>query len=126
MNVLLTGTVVNGNKIGRRIGFPTANIPVGPETQLRNGVYTARVTLEGKRYGAVVNVGYKPTLGKGQSRMLEAHIFDFSGDIYGKTIEVELIRFLREEIRFASVEELRVQIEKDKQQALGLLRAEQR
>ncbi len=118
MNMFFKGKVINGNKIGRRIGFPTANIVVGNNLDLRNGVYQAIVTLEGKKFDAVVNIGVKPTIGSGENRVLEAHLLNFSGDIYGKEIEVELGDFIREEHRFSSIAELRKQIEKDKNEII--------
>lgn len=118
MSMFFKGKVVNGNKIGRRIGFPTANIVVGNDVNLRNGVYQAVVALDGQKFDAVVNIGVKPTIGSGENRVLEAHLLGFSGDIYGKEIEVELGDFIREEHRFSSIAELRDQIEKDKNEII--------
>ena len=117
MGTTVTGIVINGNKIGRRIGFPTANIAVGPQGPDRNGVYTARVTAAGKTFRAVVNVGYKPTIAGPRERTLEAYLFDCDGDLYGQEIRVELLEFLRPERKFGSLDELRAQIEADKRQA---------
>lgn len=114
MNRIFKGTVINGNKIGRRMGFPTANILIDSNLPVKNGVYKAWVVTDGAKYNSMVNIGVKPTVGSGEKRVLEAHLFDFSGDLYGKEIEVELGEFIRDERRFDSIEELRKQIEKDK------------
>ena len=116
MGEIFRGTVVNGNKIGRRIGFPTANIVIDGGAALENGVYKATVAVGGERYGAIVNVGVKPTVGSGEKRIMEAHILGFDEDIYGQEIEVELGDFVREERKFNSMEELRAQIAKDKEE----------
>ncbi len=103
-------------------GFPTANIPLKEDDPVRNGVYAARVRIDGTEHEAVVNVGHRPTVGNGPDRVLEAHLLDFEGDLYGQTIEVELLEFLREERRFGSTEELSRQIEADKKRARERLR----
>ncbi|MFQ8827313.1 MAG: riboflavin kinase [Alistipes sp.] len=89
---------------------------------VRNGVYAARVRIDGSEHEAVVNIGHRPTVGNGPDRVLEAHLLDFEGDLYGQTIEVELLEFLREERRFGSTEELSRQIEADKKRARERLR----
>lgn len=106
MNPLVKGKVAGGNRLGRTLGFPTANIPLKEDDPVRNGVYAARVRIDGTEHEAVVNVGHRPTVGNGPDRVLEAHLLDFEGDLYGQTIEVELLEFLREEQRFGSTEEL--------------------
>lgn len=118
MESVFTGIVTDGNKLGRTIGFPTANIAISEGTAVTDGVYAAIVRVGGKSYGALVNIGRKPTVGSGNSRMLEAHLLDFSGDIYGQAISVRLVKFIRPERKFASVEELRRQINKDKEEIL--------
>ena len=118
----LTGEVVAGKKLGHLLGFPTANIPLKEDDPVRNGVYAARVRIDGTEHEAVVNVGHRPTVGNGPDRVLEAHLLDFEGDLYGQTIEVELLEFLREEQRFGSTEELSRQIEADKKRARERLR----
>ncbi len=110
----IKGTVVEGNRIGRRIGFPTANIDVAPDTGIENGVYAALATLSGKTYGAMANLGCRPSVGRTGARNLEVHLLNFDGDIYGRTIEVRLLRKIRDERAFASLEELAKQIAKDK------------
>jgi riboflavin kinase/FMN adenylyltransferase len=110
----LSGQVVHGMARGRKIGFPTANIdPDQPFIVPRNGVYAIRLHLDGKRYAGVMNIGIKPTFEGEAVRTLEAHLLDFSDDIYGKRVEIEFIRFLRSEQKFASIEELTAQIRRD-------------
>ena len=96
MNPLVKGKVAGGNRLGRTLGFPTANIPLKEDDPVCNGVYAARVRIDGTEHEAVVNVGHRPTVGNGPDRVLEAHLLDFEGDLYGQTIEVELLEFLRD------------------------------
>jgi riboflavin kinase/FMN adenylyltransferase len=114
-NYTLEGTVVQGNKLGRTIGFPTANLELCDQDKIIpcEGVYAARISVEGKTYSGMVYIGKRPTiLSKGENR-IEAHIFDFAGDIYGKTIQLELTDFLRPDRHFDSLEELQTQLAKD-------------
>ncbi len=109
----LRGEVKEGFRNGRKIGFPTANVGVSPSIILPlDGVYMGYTWVEDKRYKSLINVGNNPTV-NGKEITVESHILDFNGDIYGKTIEVEFCRRLRGEIKFASLEELKKQIEKD-------------
>ena len=119
MECSITGTVIHGKKLGRSLGFPTANLLIDPSLEIANGVYAGRVALTGKPYGALVNIGYNPTVPTGGKRLLEAHLLDFSGDLYGRTISVELVVFLRPEQKFSSVEALRSQVAEDEQRALA-------
>ncbi|RLJ71217.1 riboflavin kinase/FMN adenylyltransferase [Hydrogenivirga caldilitoris] len=109
--------VIKGDGRGSRIGFPTANLKDTEELCLKEGVYAVLVDdgLPG-----VANFGFRPTF-EGSKRVLEVHIPNFSGDLRGKSIKVEFIRFLREERKFPSVEELKSQIEKDVQLALAVV-----
>lgn len=109
----VSGIVINGQKKGREIGFPTANIvPKYGIIKPKYGVYKAMVKLSGERYPAIVNFGIKPTLVNDQP-LFEAHIFNFNQDIYGKKITIELLDFIRDEQKFASLEALKEQIKKD-------------
>ena len=113
----LTGTVVAGNRIGRTLGFPTANLQPLLADQLipRGGVYAVDVQLRGKRYRGMLNIGCRPTLAlpdKGLS--IEVHLFDFWCDIYGERLTVSFRRYLRDEARFPSAEALREQLEEDR------------
>ena len=110
----LCGTVQLGNQLGRTLGAPTANVPfaVG-QIVPAFGVYAAEVTAEDKTYKAVVNVGVHPTVGALSQPVAEAWLQDFGGDLYGKPIRIAFLRRLRGEQKFASVEELKKQMQKD-------------
>jgi len=111
---ILSAEVVTGNKIGRTIGFPTINQNFA-ENQLvpRFGVYYTSVIIGGKSYTAVTNVGVKPTVEDNIKPLAETHILDFSGDLYGSFVDLAFRRFIRDEIKFASVKELKDQINAD-------------
>lgn len=112
----LTGTVVKGQQLGRTIGFPTANIQLPPEKFLpRQGVYAVQL-LTGEKIGSlgfgVMNIGSRPTV-SGMHLSVEVHLLDWSGDLYGKTMTVQLEKFLRSEQKFDSLEALKAQIQSD-------------
>ena len=113
--VVVEGIVTPGRQIGHTIGFPTANIAVDPSS-CELGVYRTQVKIEGidQVFDAMSNVGYNPSVGGSELR-LESHLFGFEGDLYGRRIWVQLVEKIRDEIRFDSVEELRAQLEKDKE-----------
>lgn len=118
----LTGRVIQGNRLGRTIGFPTANIEIACHYSSSNGVYAARVLLQdGREYQAMANLGHRPTVTDCGALWLEAHLFDFDEEIYGQTIEVDLLQKIRNERRFESIDALREQLIKDKQQTLKIL-----
>jgi riboflavin kinase/FMN adenylyltransferase len=112
----LSGEVVPGNRIGRQLGFPTANL-VLTDPAVDGGVYAVRVRVDGAKYRGVGNAGTRPTVTDRDERFLEVWLFDFDGDLYGKILDVELVAFLRPEKKFASLEALRRQIEHDRQKA---------
>ncbi len=113
----IRGRVEYGNRIGRTLGFPTANIALG-SCAAPDGVYVAEATLDDHtRYRAVADVGCRPSVGGTESRRLEVHLLGFDGDLYGREIGVELLHRLRPELRFASMEELREHIEADTEAA---------
>jgi len=111
----LCGTVIHGNKLGRTIGFPTANIMLAFKLKLlpQDGVYAAYATFKEKRYKAMLNIGFKPTV-LGSSRSIEVHLFDFDEEIYGEFLEVQLIEKVRNEKTFSSLDKLKEQLEKDR------------
>jgi riboflavin kinase/FMN adenylyltransferase len=118
---MILGTVVSGDNLGKKIGFPTANLSAHNEQFPPNGVYFAESKLDGVVYPGVVNLGYRPTVSTGRSeRILEIHLFDFEREIYGKDLEVRFIRYLRPEKKFESIEALARQIEADVKQAREL------
>jgi riboflavin kinase/FMN adenylyltransferase len=118
----VTGEVVRGAGRGRGIGVPTMNLaPPHPRKLLPpDGVYAARVSWRGRRRGAMLNLGPRPTFGEA-GRTLEAHLFDFEGELVGERPTVEFVRRLRDVMRFASVDELRLQLERDRAGALRAL-----
>ena len=111
----ISGTVEHGNHLGgTKLDMPTANL-FPPEHKLLppNGVYATKTIVDGKRYEGISNIGTKPTVSEGNARGIETLLFDFSGDLYGKNITVELYTFERPEMKFASLDELKVQMHKD-------------
>lgn len=118
----IRGPVTHGDARGRTIGFPTANIPLGRHLEPARGVYAVRATLaDGRVVPGVANLGRRPTLGGDPVSRLEAHLFDFQGDLYGQEVEVALLAFLRDERKFASFQELTTQIAADAAAARALL-----
>lgn len=118
------GRVIRGLNIGAaELGYPTANIRLGNRVSPLDGIFAVRVhgAADQARAG-VASIGYRPTVG-GKEKILEAHIFDFSGDLYGRFLDVEPVAKLRDEVRFANLEELRAQMDRDADQARELLRA---
>ena len=109
---IVEGVVIGGNRLGRKLGFPTANIAIDEWLAIENGVYCSKVYVEGEEYLAMTNVGVRPSV-DGSKRLLETHLFGFKGLLYGLTLRVELIKKIRDERKFASVDELREQIAKD-------------
>ncbi|MEX2579236.1 MAG: bifunctional riboflavin kinase/FAD synthetase [Verrucomicrobiales bacterium] len=108
------GTVIEGRKLGRTIGFPTANLTVHCEQLPPTGVYAVRATGAGDSWDGVGNLGYRPTVEGGKvKRLLEVHLFGLEHEIYGEEIEVEFVEFIRTERKFAGTVELKQQIERD-------------
>jgi len=116
------GKVIHGHKKGAGLGFPTANIQVGASYKLipGDGVYAVEALVHGTRFQGMANIGSQPTFTK-RTHAFEVHLFDFSKEIYGENIEVVFHYRLRDELRFESVDALRVQLDKDKMEALELL-----
>lgn len=119
---ILTGIVTEGQKLGRTIGFPTANLDIQDPYKLipPSGVYAGYCLLENERYKMVCNIGYRPTV-NGQNLRVEAHIFDFDKNIYGRPISLFLVQYLRNEQKFDSLESLKTQILIDAQQAQSMV-----
>ncbi len=114
-NYIVQGKVVYGDQIGRTINFPTANLDI-EDVLLGNGVYLTKVKINNQIYNAITNVGNRPTV-NGKKNKIESHIIDFNDIIYNMNIEVEFIKFIRNELKFNSLDELKLQIEKDKKTA---------
>lgn len=117
---VVMGEVVAGNKLGRTLGFPTANLVPDPSCRLRHGIYAVRVEVEGRTFDAVASFGRRPTLDNGPA-LLEVFLLDFSGDLYGKVIEVSFVAWIRAEEKFPSLDALTAQICKDCEQAKAIL-----
>ena len=117
----ILGTVTHGDNLGKKIGFPTANLSAHSEQFPPNGVYFAEARVNGVLYYGVINLGYRPTVSSGKSeRVLEIHMLDFDRDIYGEDVEVRFMRHLRPERKFESLESLAQQIELDVRRAREL------
>ena len=110
---ILSGSVVHGHQLGRRLGIPTANLRL-PEglAEPKFGVYACRAVVEGKRYCAVTNIGVRPTV-EGRSVTVEPWILDYDGDLYGREITLEFYRFLRPERKFPSLDDLKAEIHRN-------------
>lgn len=122
----LEGIVIEGDKLGRTIGYPTANLHIASEEKLvpGNGVYAVKVVTRSSSgqqlYGGMMNIGIRPTVG-GKKRVIEVNIFDFDEDIYGQVLQVHLLEYLRGEEKFTGLEALKKQLAKDKVTALSIL-----
>ena len=119
----LHGVVVAGNRIGRTMGFPTANMQLYEPLKLvpGNGVYFVKVETVGRSMFGMCNIGHRPTVSAGNARTIETNIFDFDEDIYGLDIKVTFLQKIRDEIKFDSLEELKVQLERDRDECLNRL-----
>lgn len=110
--MIIEGEVIHGKKIGRALGFPTANMSLEAYPDVERGVYRSEVEIDGRKYRAMSNVGIRPSVG-GKELLLETHIIDFVGDLYGRRLSVALVEKLRDEKRFASIGDLKEQLSKD-------------
>lgn len=110
----ITGHVIHGRKNGHKIGFPTANVEVGQYVVLKRGVYAVYITVNGKKYKGMANIGVNPTFGSLDKISLEVHIFEFDLDIYGEIVDVDFIEHIRNELHFKTIEQLVEQLNKDK------------
>lgn len=119
----MKGEVQRGQQLGTDLGFPTCNINPHRQRIPLHGVYACRVRLVDRFFQAAVNIGYRPTVTDAGDALLEAHILDFSEELYGKTIEVVFLKKLRDEIKFDGLEALKIQIGKDVEQAREVLKA---
>jgi riboflavin kinase / FMN adenylyltransferase len=116
----ILGNVVHGRKLGRTIGYPTANIALDPDTRLRMGIYAVRMAFDGRTHAGVASFGKRPTFDNGPP-LLEVFLFDYAGDLYGKEVEVAFEAFLRPEMKFDGVKPLIAQMDQDSLEARRLL-----
>ncbi|HVV62600.1 MAG TPA: bifunctional riboflavin kinase/FAD synthetase [Pseudolabrys sp.] len=112
----VSGEVVHGDKRGRELGFPTANVRLDPACELKHGIYAVRVAVAGKRYDAVASFGRRPMFDNG-APLLEVFVFDFDRDLYGQTIDVAFIGWVRHEQSFDSIDALKRQMAEDSRRA---------
>jgi riboflavin kinase / FMN adenylyltransferase len=115
------GEVIRGKQLGRTLGTPTANIALEPTNRLAFGVYAVRAQVDGRIHGGVASYGARPTVAKDGAPLLEVYLFDFNGDLYGKTIQVDFIQRLRGEAKFSGLPELVAAMEGDKTAARRIL-----
>ena len=119
--IIIEGTVVHGKHLGRTIGFPTANLRAERQTGSGpDGVYAAWFYVDGERLPCMVNIGLHPTLPEG-GRSVEAHIFNYSGNLYGKAAHLETVAWLRGEVKFPGPQALKAQLEQDALTCLSIL-----
>ena len=119
----LDGTVIDGYKMGRKLGFPTANLQPSCPNKLipAEGVYAVYVYIDEVRYMGMLNIGYRPTVHNGENRSIEVYIIDFSGDIYHKQIRIEFMERIRREQKFESINALISQLNQDKDTVIRIL-----
>jgi riboflavin kinase/FMN adenylyltransferase len=118
----VTGEVIHGDKRGRELGYPTANIRLDNNCALRHGIYAARVGLGAERFDGVASFGCRPTFDNG-APLLEIFLFDFKGELYGRSLDVAFIGFIRDELKFSSVDALVKQMDDDSARARAALKA---
>lgn len=116
--ICIEGEVIHGKKIGRALGFPTANMSLQGYEDIERGVYRSEVEIEGVKYRAMSNVGIRPSVG-GKELLLETHVINFTGDLYGKRLRICLVEKLRDEKRFASIGDLKEQLMRDYNSIVG-------
>ena len=121
-NYMLTGDVKKGKGLGRQLNFPTANLFIKEKYKLipKNGVYVVKSILNDKLFYGMMNIGFNPTV-DGSSKSIEIHFFDFKSDIYGENIQVDILERIRDEHKFNSLEELKIQLLKDKQTSIAII-----
>lgn len=119
MDKIITGEVIHGTQLGRKMGFPTANVVLDDSDDTQFGVYAATVALpDGRVFQAMAYVGMRPSVSGAAGKRAEASLFDFHGDLYGMTITIRLEEFIRPETRFDSIEALSNAIENDRKTIL--------
>ena len=119
-NYSISGQVISGRRLGRTLGVPTANIALEPTNRLAHGIYAVVAQIEGRAFPAVASFGTRPTVDDGPP-LLEVHLLDFDGDIYGREMEVEFIERIRDERKFDSLSSLAAEMKRDKERARAIL-----
>lgn len=119
---LLTGKIVKGQGVGRKINYPTVNLDIEEDYKLipKKGVYIVRTLLNKEIVNGIMNIGFRPTVG-GKGQTIEIHLLDFNADLYGSTMQIEVLHRLRDEKKFENIEELAEQISKDENSARNWL-----
>lgn len=120
-NYFILGQVIHGSKIGALLGFPTANISISPSNPLKKGVYAVKLIITNKEYYGMANIGNNPTCNYQLMKRLEVFIFDFDDKIYDETIKVSFLKYIREEKKFSSINDLIYQLNDDKVQIIKWL-----
>ena len=122
-NYYLDGTVVDGYKVGRKIGFPTANLQVDCSDKLipSEGVYAVYVYVEGKKWAGMLNIGHRPTINNGNNLSIEVNILNFSENIYHKEMRIEFVKYLRPEEKYDTIDALIAQMHKDREKTARIL-----
>ena len=113
-NYLLSGKIVKGQGLGRKLNFPTLNLHIQEDYKLipKTGVYIVKTSIDQKIFFGIMNIGFRPTV-NGKNKTIEVHLLDFAGDLYGENMQIEVLKRLREEQKFSGLEELILQIKKD-------------
>lgn len=119
---MLTGTITRGKGLGKQLNFPTANLQIQESYKLvpKNGVYVVQGKIQGNTVAGMMNIGFNPTV-SGTSKSIEIHFFNFDGDLYGQALQIDILERLRDEHKFDSVEDLKKQLQKDKETSLSLI-----
>ena len=119
----MTGVIIHGDKMGSKLGFPTANIQVEEAYKLipADGVYAVRVLLDGISYRGMLNIGYRPTV-KGNDKRMEVNIYNFKREIYGKMVTISFVKRIRKEKSFNSIKYLSEQLKSDKKEILSIFK----
>lgn len=122
MDTKISGEVIGGRKLGRTLGFPTANLRLEDGANVESGIYAVRIRIDGQILCGVANIGRRPTIETNGDLIPEVYIFDFDGDLYEKRVEIEFVSRLRDELKFDTLEELRAQITRDVDDAKRILK----
>jgi len=118
-NFFLTGLVIRGDQIGRQLGYPTANIQIEERYKVipSDGIFAVKVLVEGTQYSGMAYIGHRPTV-NGMTRNIEVNIFDFAREIYGQTIRMEFLHYIRPDVKFESLDQLKEQLARDRENVL--------